>query len=72
MALSVTKIEGGTDNLTSISGKCKIWGSIRSFDNQYHKKVLEHIEKYAKGLSDINRASCKFEINPNFYRAVRN
>jgi hypothetical protein len=43
MSVSVTKVEGGMDNVAKISDKFFIKGSIRSYDGNYHQKIIKHI-----------------------------
>ncbi len=72
MAIAVTKIQGGTDNVARISQKLFIKGTIRSYEQKYLQKVLKYIQNFATSLCEVNGASCKFEVNKSFYRAVKN
>lgn len=72
MSIIVTRIEGGSEKVASISGHMKITGSIRSYSNEDHQKVLQYIEKYAKTICELHGARSKFTINNNFYRAIKN
>lgn len=58
MAVAVTRVEGGSENVMAISGRMKIWGSVRSFDGGMQQRMLGYIEKYAKSVCEANGAKC--------------